>query len=393
MTPDSEPALDVDRAVRERYSEGARARQADLCCPSPQDPAQAGRFEHVPSEVIEKDYGCGDPSRFIREGDTVVDLGSGAGRICYIAAGIVGSKGQVIGVDMNDDMLAVARRHQEDVASRLGYRNVAFRKGRIQDLQLDYGLVEEELERRPLGAVADLARFEAFCRRARQRTPLIESDSVDLVVSNCVLNLVPDADKPTLFREIYRVLRRGGRVAISDIVCDDEPTAKMKADPELWSGCLSGAYREDRFLMAFEEAGFHAVTLEERSEAPWRVVGGMEFRPVTVTARKGKEGPCLERRQAVIYRGPWAEVLDDDGHRLRRGERTAVCDKTFKILTGEPYDGQVIGISPLVEVPLDQAPPFLCNGASRRRDPAETRLGSEEPTGGDPACDPDSGCC
>ena len=390
MIRPSESSIDVETAVRERYSLGALERQESLCCPVP---AGATSFDHVPQEVIDKDYGCGDPSEFIREGETVLDLGSGAGRICFVASRLVGPHGRVIGVDMNGDMLAVANRYVDQVAKQLGHPKVEFRKGRIQDLQLDLERVQEELEKRPIRTVPEMQRYQSFERRQRRRHPLVATESIDLVVSNCVLNLVPDEEKPGLFREIYRVLRRGGRIAISDIVCDETPTEAMKNDPELWSGCLSGALREDQFVQALEDAGFFGITMEKRTEEPWRVVDGIEFRSVTMTAYKGKDGPCLERRQAVIYRGPWKQVEDDDGHTLFRGERMAVCDKTFKILTSDPYAEWISAVSPRVEVPLADARPFPCGPGQPRRDPRETKEGWAAPAGSGDDCSPGGPCC
>ena len=124
----------VESIVAERYSSAANAPEAALCCPVDYDPQY---LRQIPEEIIEKDYGCGDPSRHVKEGETVLDLGSGGGKICYIASQIVGERERVIGVDMNDDMLALARGHQDEMTSRLGYGNVSFLKGRIQDLTLD----------------------------------------------------------------------------------------------------------------------------------------------------------------------------------------------------------------------------------------------------------------
>src|ERR1041384_4489890 len=137
----------IERAVTERYAAAAKKPEAALCCPVNYDPKF---LKVIPAEVIEKDYGCGDPSRFVREGETVLDLGSGGGKICFIAAQVVGPRGRVIGVDMTDAMLEVARRNAPVVAERLGYANVEFRKGRIQDVALDLERLDAELKRRPI---------------------------------------------------------------------------------------------------------------------------------------------------------------------------------------------------------------------------------------------------
>ena len=111
----------------------------------------------------------------------------------------------------------------------------------------------------------------------------------------------------------------------------------LRRDPDLWSGCISGALTEDGFLAAFERAGFHGIRMLARQGEPWRTVEGIEFRSVTVEAFKGKQGPCFDHGEAVIYRGPFREVLDDDGHRLPRGARIAVCRKTFELYSTAPY--------------------------------------------------------
>ena len=279
-----------------------------------------------------------------------LDLGSGTGKIAFIASQVVGASGQVIGVDMTDAMLSVARRNAPIVAERIGYSNVDFRKGRIQDLALDLELLDQALQKNPITCSNDLKELDALSAQLRREQPLIASESVDVVVSNCVLNLVESVDKAQLFDEIFRVLKKGGRAVISDIVSDEPIPEKMQQDAHLWSGCLSGALTESDFLKAFETAGFHGIELVKFESEPWQTIEGIEFRSVTVQAFKGKQGPCREQRQAVIYQGPYKCVLDDDGHRYDRGVRTAVCAKTFQLLQKEPYAGHFAYIEPLIPV-------------------------------------------
>src|SRR6266478_5113586 len=133
--------------VRQRYAKGAKERADKLCCPIDYEDQY---LKVIPQEVIERDYGCGDPSRYLREGEVVLDLGSGSGKICFIAAQVVGPKGRVIGVDMTDEMLEVARRNAPIVAGHLGYANVEFRKGRIQDLALDLDRLDQVIREHPV---------------------------------------------------------------------------------------------------------------------------------------------------------------------------------------------------------------------------------------------------
>jgi ubiquinone/menaquinone biosynthesis C-methylase UbiE len=387
-----QPVWAVEKAVRQRYAKGAARREKSLCCSVPDYDRKY--LNVLPREIVEKDYGCGDPSRYLREGDTVLDLGSGSGKICYIASQIVGPKGRVIGVDFNQPMLDLARKYQKEIGDRVGYHNVEFRKGRIQDLKTNLELIDLYLKERAVRSIDGLFELEAFCEDQAKARPLIEDASVDVIVSNCVLNLVKADEKTRLFREMYRVLKKGGRVAISDIVCDEDVPLELQKDPELWSGCVSGAFREDLFLEAFAAAGFYGIQVESVGTEPFRVVNGIDFRSMTVTARKGKEGPCLERNQAVIYKGPWKEVLDDDQHVLKRGVRTAVCDKTYQIFSKEPYRENIILVPPRKDVPLAKARVFDCH-RSQIRDPRETKGSNYRRTtqSADTACDTGGSCC
>ena len=360
---------ETERAVADRYSAAARIREAALCCPVDYD---AQHLRIIPNEVIERDYGCGDPSRYVREGDTVLDLGSGGGKICFIASQLVGPTGTVVGVDANDEMLELARRSNSTVADELGYANVKFMRGQIQDLALDHDKLGEWLTTNPIQDAEGLLRLEAEKDRLRRCDPMVASDSVDIVVSNCVLNLVHEDHKPQLIREIYRVLKSGGRIAISDIVSDEIVPDELRADPELWSGCISGAFQEGELLRELENVGFYGITIDKWEQQPFAVVEGIEFRSLTVTATKGKEGPCWEGNRTVIYRGPWKRVEDDDGHTLQRGQRVAVCDKTYEILTSGPYASETVGILPRVCIPDADREPFDCT-RTLTREPSESK--------------------
>ena len=383
---------DIESAVLERYQEGARQQQPSLCCPTDYE----GNYTKIlPEEIIAKDYGCGDPTRYVNAGEIVVDLGSGAGKNCYILAQKVGARGKIIGVDFNDEMLLLARKYQREMADKLGYRNTEFVKGKIQDLKLPLDKLQTWLQANPINSVDKVAEYEAQCDRLRQQEPLIADNTVDVVISNCVLNLVRPQDKQQLFAEIYRVLKRGGRTVISDIVCDEDPTPKILKDPELWSGCIAGAFRENNFLKMFEDAGFYGVEILKREETPWQVIDGVEFRSMTVRAYKGKDGACWERKQSVIYKGPWKQVQDDDGHIFCRGERMAVCDKTYQIMTNanSPYAADIIGIAPYENIPLESATEFNCKVKAIRH-PRETK-GSEynlTNTNDESCCSPGE-CC
>src|SRR6059036_3009073 len=359
----------TETIVRERYAAGAMAAEDKLCCPVDYN---AEYLKVIPREVIERDYGCGDPSRHLREGEVVLDLGSGTGKICFIAAQIVGPSGKVIGVDMTEEMLEVARRNAPIVAQHLGYANVEFCKGRIQDLALDLELLDRRLREHPIANAASFLAADELAEELRFKRPLVVSGSIDVVISNCVLNLVEPKSKRQLFEEIFSVLKKGGRAVISDIVSDEEVPEEMQNDPEFWSGCISGAFTEDGFLAAFEKAGFYGIQILKRDVNPWRTVQGIEFRSVTIEAFKGKQGECFERNQAVIYRGPFKEVVDDDNHRMERGKRYAVCDKTYNLYRKAPYQEFFEFVDPVVDVPLTEGKPFDCSRTSLRH-PKETK--------------------
>jgi len=376
--------VSVETEVSERYAGGAKEVEASLCCPVDYD---VELLKILPQEIIDKDYGCGDPSRYVQTGDCVLDLGSGGGKICYMAAQLVGDKGSVIGIDMTDEMLALARKYQPEMAEKLGSDRVDFRKGYIQDLALDLNALKEYQAKSDLDETTDVEKIEAWKEKQKLEAPLVKGNSVDLVVSNCVLNLVAEQHRTQMINEIFRVLKPGGRVAISDIVSDEIVPQHLRDDPHLWSGCISGAFQEKAFLDAFIAAGFVAVAYDKWDQEPWQTVEDIEFRSVTITAVKPEEIPLLDKGQAVIYKGPFAEVRDDLDNVFPRGERIAVSDRTFRYLMEGPVSESFIGIS-AADFPSDQK---FCKAAGTLRPAKETKGGSH--SGGSSSGTESSGCC
>ncbi|MBI2267166.1 MAG: methyltransferase domain-containing protein [Armatimonadetes bacterium] len=287
--------------VREFYARAAVTPQKDLCC--------AGIYSrkdtsHIPKEVIERFYGCGSPihTAKVSEGEVVVDLGSGAGIDCFIAAKRVGAGGKVIGVDMTDEMLDIANQCKKEVRRNLGFNVVEFRKGYLEDLP-------------------------------------IEGNTVDVVTSNCVINLSPD--KNAVFQEMWRILKDHGRMVVSDIVADREVPPHLRTNAQLWGECISGALTEEEFLASLERAGFYGVCVLNKSF--YKEVEGHRFHSVTVRGYKyEKKKGCVFLGQRAVYRGPFKAVVDEEGHFFPRNEMVEVCtDTAAKILNG-PYQGAFV---------------------------------------------------
>jgi arsenite methyltransferase len=242
----SEGSNDIRVFVRERYGSIAEKAQVDFqadCCPapsqgsccSPSDTVQG--FDSTQGKVVLKHYedtgvfellpeatglslGCGDPVTLagLEPGQTVLDLGSGGGIDCFLAAKVVSPTGHVIGVDMTAAMVEAARANQR----KIGAENVEFRLGEIEHL------------------------------------PVADRD-VDVIISNCVINLSPD--KPQVFREAYRVLKPGGKLAVGDIVTDGPLPAEIKTSLSAWAGCIAGALDVSDYVQAIEDAGFEDVEI------------------------------------------------------------------------------------------------------------------------------------
>lgn len=267
-------------------------------------------------EVKDKFYGCGSPFPAALEGKTVLDLGSGSGRDCFILSKLVGPRGRVVGVDMTEEQLAVANRHIDYHTGKFGYRepNVRFLRGYIEDLE-SLGLV---------------------------------SDSIDVVVSNCVINLSPD--KPRVFSEIFRVLKPGGELYFSDVFADRRIPADLAADPVLLGECLGGALYIEDFRRLFGQLGCLDYRVASRTRitlddpAIERKAGMVGFYSMTIRAFKLElEDRCEDYGQVAYYLGtlpehPHAFALDDH-HLFKTGLPMRVCGNTAAMLARTRYSG------------------------------------------------------
>jgi arsenite methyltransferase len=227
-------ATDLKEVIREHYAEAARSAGSccgDDCCGSFYSAAER---DALPEGAVVASLGCGNPTAVaeLREGETVLDLGSGGGIDVLLSAKRVGPSGTAYGLDMTDEMLELARRN----ASEAGVANARFLKG--------------EMEAIPLG-----------------------DDSVDVVISNCVVNLSPD--KPRVLREAFRVLRPGGRVGISDIVAEDRLTPEERAERGSYVGCIAGALAKGEYERELAEAGFADVSVELTHEVADGIHGAL----------------------------------------------------------------------------------------------------------------------
>ena len=335
----SEEVIERSRgSVREFYGHAADEPRAELCCPVRPDEAD---LTHIPPEVVERFYGCGSPvtAAALAPGETMVDLGSGAGIDCFIAAKKVGSEGRVYGIDMTDSMLAVAQDCRPKVADALGWDVVEFRRGFLEAIPLEDG-------------------------------------TANVVTSNCVINLSPD--KPKVFREIWRVLKDHGRTVIADIVADQEVPPAMRADGQLWGECISGALTEEAFLAALERAGFYGVSIVQKTF--WREVEGCRFYSVTARGYKfEKQAGCAYVGQYAVYLGPLKAAIDEEGHLFPRGTQVEVCTDTAAKLSRAPYAGSFA----------------IVDGPTGHAAVAGTAVGTAAGAvdGGGACCSPESGCC
>lgn len=303
-------------AVRRYYGEVLQSSadlQTSACCTAEAMPPHlAALLRDVHPEVCDRFYGCGSPLPPALDGATVLDLGCGSGRDCYLLSQLVGAKGRVIGVDMTGEQLAVAQRHIGYHAEKYGYANVDFRQGYIEDLA-DAG-------------VADA--------------------SVDVVVSNCVLNLSPD--KGRVFREIFRVLKPGGELYFSDVFADRRIPADLAQDPLLLGECLGGALYVEDFRRHMARVGsldarvVSSTPLAIRNAEIEQRIGFVRFQSMTIRAfQLSLEDRCEDFGQVATYLGTMRDDPHhwnlDDHHRFETGRPMLVCGNTADMLTRTRY--------------------------------------------------------
>lgn len=304
--------------VRHYYGEvlhASRDLKTGACCAAEILPVQLQDLaSNIHAEVRDRFYGCGAPLPPALDGCVVLDLGCGSGRDCYLLSQLVGEHGDVIGVDMTAEQLAVARRHLGWHMDRFGYRrpNVRFAEGFIEDL----------------------------------RTAGIADDSVDVVISNCVINLSPD--KTRVFAEMLRVLKPGGEFYFSDVFADRRIPRTLQEDPVLRGECLGGALYVEDFRRLMTRAGCPDVRVVRSSPVPLldpeieRKIGWVKFHSLTIRGFKlPLEDRCEDYGQVATYLGtieeqPHAFLLDDH-HRLERGHPMPVCGNTADMLSATRY--------------------------------------------------------
>jgi arsenite methyltransferase len=273
------PIDEIIQKVSDRYARAA-SKGEQMCCPTSYDMADLKSF--IPEEVLKISYGCGTPAglKTVSAGEIVLDIGSGGGIDCFEASRLVGPSGHVIGIDMTDTMLAIAQKNAPIVAANLGYAtsNVEFRKG-----------------------MADAI-------------PVVDG-TVDLIISNCVINLAPDKRK--VFREMFRVAKPGGRFTISDIVADQPVPQYLVHDADKWGDCLSGALTLTDYIAGMMGAGFLGIHLIKAS--PWQAIDGIHFFSITLTGYKLPTSSSQSDVRYATLRGPFSRVVDELGTTYLRG--------------------------------------------------------------------------
>lgn len=279
------------RMVKNYYHEAALEDKNDILNPVCYE---EDYIAHIPAHLRFRGYGCGSPilEAKLTLGESMLDLGSGRGIECFIASKLVGKSGFVEGVDMLDSMLKIAREGADAVAKNLGYHNLSFTKGYLEALPQ-------------------------------------KDESFDVVTSNCVLNL--STHKRKLFAQICRVLKEGGRLVVSDVVCDEEASSLIRNDANLSGECIAGALTQVHLLGLLRESGFVDVTLLKRFF--YREVKGHLFYSLSFVAYKPKN----EAYVSVMYKGVGQSLVLDEGVVLHKGVKTSLRTSLAKALESELF--------------------------------------------------------
>ncbi len=287
----------ITQSVSQHYTNAVISGE-QLCCPTGYNHEDLGKF--IPEAVLKISYGCGTPVGLstVQPGEVVLDIGSGGGIDCFEASRRVGEAGKVIGIDMTDEMLALARTHAPTVAENLGYptSNVDFRKGFADAMP-------------------------------------VENGQIDLIISNCVINLAPDKKK--VFQEMYRVLRPGGRFTISDIVADQPIPNYLLYDNVKWGDCLSGSLTIQDYWSGLRDAGF--LGLHQMTVTPWRVIDGIHFISVTLTGYKVVEASSSFSPVFATFTGPFSQATNELGTIFHRGVPQQIDEQTVNVLALPSY--------------------------------------------------------
>ncbi len=267
----------------------------------------------------------------------------------------------------------------------------------LSDLRRDATGLDAHLRRHTARDIDGYLALQESLTQHFASQPCQRDGSADLLVADFVLNRLPPAAWPLALAEAFRVLQREGRFFCAVLVSDEALTqaSLVRAAP---AGRPLHLPDERTALQALQDAGFHGLVMhwpDAASPAALDRIGEADVRMLLLEVFKGKQGPCLELGQAVVYRGPWRQVSDDDGHVYPRGERVAVCAKTYALLMRDPYRGAFIGLRSVNEPALKDAVLFDCNTPALR-DPRVTK-GLQPFAGAAPAgtgtCSPESGCC
>ncbi|MCX7749367.1 MAG: hypothetical protein N2645_21115 [Clostridia bacterium] len=226
------------------------------------------------------------------------------------------------------------------------------------NLKLKQDLLEQYLSENSVVKIKDYNSLLKYVEWQCEDKPLVPEGWADLVYIGTMNRFSKELSEKIL-SQVFDLSQRYGKVLVDIILSDERVTKYVQSSYEGIDYC--NIPKEEEIVDILARHSFHGIRYAWRAELPIKVVDSVELRPFLITAYKGKQGICIEKGHAVFYRGPWKEVIDDDGHKLVRGQRMAVCEKTFKVLTGVPYENEVVGISPYFMISDEEASLFDCS--------------------------------